>query len=421
MLRSSTRAARKSYYQTFVDSLNKSVETRRMYLWSLRNYCEWLGVTDPNQLITKELQVSGEATNLLEDQIIEFINYMKDERGLSYSAIHGRLAAIYHFYTINRVRLNKDFIAKFKPTNKRIRQDKAYTIEQIRRMHDKANERDKVIVLLMASVGVRIGAIPTIRIGDMSKVHPPGYSPDAYIYKIIVYPREPEEYYAFCTFETTNAIDKYLEYRQDNGEVLVSDAPLIRKHFHSGINYQDGIRRVNNAKYKDVKLIRIVDKSLNNVIDRIIQRAGLRIVRTKDEHGLHEVMSSHGFRKFCITQMVKAKLEYNIREFLVGHRRTTGLDRHYDRTDESDRLKEYVKAMELLTISRENKLLRQVQEQESTITERLARKDKQIDALELAMNQYRKEVQALLSNPAAVQRMKDEVIPRKEKSTGSVK
>ena len=37
--------------------------------------------------------------------------------------------------------------------------------------------------------------------------------------------------------------------------------------------------------------------------------------------------------------------------------------------------------MELLTISRENKLLRQAQEQESTINERLAQKDKQIHGL----------------------------------------
>lgn len=382
MPRTSIHTLKKSYFQTFIDSLDKSAETKRMYVWSLKSYCKWLGIADPNQLITKEILTSGEAVNQLEDQIINFITYMKNERNLVYSTIHSRLAAIYHFYTINRVRINKDFIAKFKPANKRVRQDKAYSIEQIRRMHDNSTIRDKVIVLLLASVGLRIGALPTITIGDLTKMHPQGYAPDAYIYKITIYPKESEEYYTYCTFETTNAINHYLEYRQQNGEELTPKAPLIRKHFRSGVSYEKGSKRLsNNAKYNKITDIVVAYKTFNNIIDRIVQRAGLRTAQVKQKHELHEVMASHGFRKYCITQMVKAKLEYNIREFLVGHRRTTGLDRHYDRTDESDRLKEWTKAMELLTISRENKLLRQVQEQESTINERLAQKDKQIHGL----------------------------------------
>ena len=249
-------------------------------------------------------------------------------------------------------------------------------------MYDRSTERDKVIVLLMASVGIRIGALPTITIGDLTKVHPPGYAEDAYIYKIAIYPKESEEYYSFCTFETTNAIDRYLEYRQQNGEELTPKAPLIRKHFRSGVSYKKGGKRLSdNARYSEIKDIVVAYKTFNNIMDRIVQRAGLRTAQIKKKRELHEVMASHGFRKFCVTQMVKARLEYNIREFLVGHRRTTGLDRHFDRTDESDRLKEWTKAMELLTISRENKLLRQAQEQESTINERLAQKDKQIHGL----------------------------------------
>ena len=331
---------------------------------------------------------------------------MKNERKLVYSTIHSRLAAIYHFYTINRVRLNKDFIAKFKPANRRVRQDKAYSVEQIRRMYDNSTERDKVIVLLMASVGLRIGALPTITIGDLTKVHPPGYMPqDNYIYKITIYPKESEEYYAFCTFETTNAINHYLEYRQQNGEELTPKAPLIRKHFRSGVSYEKGSKRLsNNAKYNKVTNIVVAYKTFNNIIDRIVQRAGLRTAQIKKKQELHEVMASHGFRKFCITQMVKAKLEYNTREFLVGHRQTTGLDRHYDRTTEEDRLREWVKAMEYLTISHENRLLRQVQEQDHTIQVQLARKDKQIHEL----MDFKRQMEVLLREPSKFTRMLNE-------------
>jgi integrase len=397
---SNTYTIKKSYFQTFIDSLDKSAETKRMYVWSLESYCKWLGIADPNQLITKELLVSVEAVNQLEDQIIAFIKYMKNERNLVYSTIHSRLAAIYHFYTISRVRLNKDFIAKFMPSAIRKRQDKAYSIEQIRRMYDTPNERDKVILLLMASVGIRIGALPGIKIGDLIKVHPPGYSmQDNYIYKINIYPKESEEYYAFCTFEATTAIDRYLEYRQQNGEVLMPKAPLLRKHFRSGVSYDKSKQRhTNNAKYKEVGDIIIASKTFNNIVDRIVQRAGLRTAQLKKKHGLHEVMASHGFRKFCITQMVKARLEYNIREFLVGHRRTTGLDRHYDRTSEEDRLREYMKAMDLLTISPENRLRKQVAEQEHTIQHKLEEKDKQIEEMMRRQEQFEQLIQSLIDS-----------------------
>jgi hypothetical protein len=116
-------------------------------------------------------------------------------------------------------------------------------------------------------------------------------------------------------------------------------------------------------------------------VDRIVQRAGLRTAQEKEKHELHEIMASHGFRKFCITQMVKARLEYNIREFLVGHRRTTGLDRHYDRTTEEDRLQEYMKAMDLLTISPENNLRKQVAEQEHTIKVQVTESNRQVQEL----------------------------------------
>ncbi len=72
----STHTVKKSYFQTFIDSLDKSTETKRMYVLSLKSYCMWLGIADPNQLITKELLASSEAVNQLEDQIIAFINYM---------------------------------------------------------------------------------------------------------------------------------------------------------------------------------------------------------------------------------------------------------------------------------------------------------------------------------------------------------
>ena len=83
----------------------------------------------------------------------------------------------------------------------------------------------------MASAGLRIGALSYLTIGNLSKVYPPGYPPDSYIYKIVVYDKEPDQYYTFTTFELAEAIDAYLYDRKRNGEEFKPEAPLLRNHF----------------------------------------------------------------------------------------------------------------------------------------------------------------------------------------------
>lgn len=39
-----------------------------------------------------------------------------------------------------------------------------------------------------------------------------------------------------------------------------------------------------------------------------------------------QVMRTHGFRKFAITLMIKEKIDYEAREYPVGHKHSRGLD-----------------------------------------------------------------------------------------------
>jgi hypothetical protein len=61
----------------------------------------------------------------------------------------------------------------------------------------------------------------------------------------------------------------------------------------------------------------------------------------------------YGFRKFVITNMIRAKLDSISREMLVGH--DTGLDRCYYRPGTDELLQEYLKVVGLVTISQENR------------------------------------------------------------------
>lgn len=92
---------------------------------------------------------------------------------------------------------------------------------------DIAGLRMKVCILLMASAGLRVASIPSIKIKHLERID------KYYLYKITVYENSNEEYYTFCTPECASFIDEYLDYRQRNGEKLIPEAYLIRNEFDS--------------------------------------------------------------------------------------------------------------------------------------------------------------------------------------------
>ena len=73
-----------------------------------------------------------------------------------------------------------------------------------------------------------------------------------------------------------------------------------------------------------------------------------------------ELQACHAMRKFTITNMIRAKLDYNIREKLTGHK-ISGMDIHYERLEESEFLEEYMKAVDFITISNEFRLQKKVE------------------------------------------------------------
>jgi integrase len=236
---------------------------------------------------------------------------------------------------MNDILLNKRKIKRFLPADRRATdRDRAYTHEEIARILLNCDERTRVIVLLLASTGMRIGAVSDIRLSDLTEI------PDYNLYKIMVYSNSPpDRYYTFCSPECKQAIDNYLDYRRRFQDSLNANTPLIREQFDIYDKFQ--------ASYpKPVKYGGIIW-----IMGELLKRSGMKN---------SSVMQTHGFRKHAISMMIKAKVDYNTREYLVGHKHNRGLDVNYDRTTEEDRLQEYLKAVDLLTINPENRLKRKI-------------------------------------------------------------
>ena len=305
-------------YLNFINSIKSDV-TKRIYEYNLKLFMEFCGIDKFEDLIAQQ------------DKIITYLMSLREKK-LSFNSISTRLNAIYHFYDMNDVSLNKKKIKMFKGENQRKVVDRAYMHEDIKKILDVSDLRAKTIVLVMASSGLRIGALPDLRLRNLEKIDS--------LYKITVYEGSNSQYFTFCSPECSSYINAYLDFRTMHGENLNKDSFLIREQFD--------ISDLEQIKYESKGM------SINGIISLltvILLKSGVRTIKHK---GRQEVARAHGFRKTFTTQLINSKVNPEIREMLLGHK--IGLASCYYRPTEQEMLNEYLKAVPLLTISNEERL-----------------------------------------------------------------
>jgi hypothetical protein len=241
---------------------------------------------------------------------------------------------------------------------KKIVKDKACNVEQIQQALTNADQRVRMLILLLSSTGCRIGGLPDLTFGSLTKI------PEYGIYRITFYENTNSEYYTYCTRECADTgIDAYLQFRQRFGEKITfnedtqqwqpSKSPLFRTQF----DYNDSLQA------KQPKPMNI--NSLRSTLAFHMVKCGLRVfehptVPKKINRVRKKIPLANGFRKFVISSFVRARVGDDIRQKLVDHRGGY-LDESYLRLEESEILQEYMKAESYLTIDPTVRLSQEVQ------------------------------------------------------------
>jgi integrase len=300
----------------------------------------------------------------VQSHIIEYIRWLR-EKGLSWQTCVIRAAALKHFYEMNDIVLNWKKINRFVGEKMRTVKDRPYTREEIRKMLDKCDERKRVMILLLASTGIRIGALPLLKLRHLTK------EVKHDLYQVTVYEGTSSQYVTFCTPECTRAIDEYKEYRIRYGEKLTPESPLIREQFDK------------NDQFRSVRGKHVARSTLMSTIREIIYDAGLRSHMSSPSPSLQpetegratttttiakrkEVMQIHGLRKFYDTATTQAGVHPLYVEMLLGH--DIALKGSYFKPTEKDLLEGngkmlgYLAAIDALTINEENRLKHEVVE-----------------------------------------------------------
>jgi hypothetical protein len=139
-------------------------------------------------------------------------------------------------------------------------------------------------------------------------------------------------------------LEEYLEFRRSCGETITGESWLMR----------DTWKSTNVSCYNRGGLATVPRKLKSSGIRSIITRAeweqGLRIPLNNGEKR-HEFQAVHGFRKFFKSHCEQMMKSINV-EILMGH--TIGVSDSYYKPSEKEILKDYLRAVDVLTIYKNN-------------------------------------------------------------------
>lgn len=315
--------------EIFLSTL-KTESTKKNYLYWLNQYLKHCKKYSYDELLLgnpEQIQTD------LENYILE-LRRIRTTR----SALKANIYALLHFFGMNRVILNEKIIKKLLPEQEGKIGGNAYSTEDIRKIisavdqykikkHKRWNylkPRAKALVHFIASSGVRLGAIPDLKVKDVN-------SQDD-CHAVTIYRGTKDEYLTFITPEAKKALDEFLSTRQN----LTPESSLFDMEY-------DGLRLCLYRLVKKAKVSKITVHTQPEY-DKII--SGEKSPR----HRL-DIPTVHGMRKrwntiFKSNNTVNA----NLIELMMGHSTQIKLDEHYLKPTKEILFVEYQKGVKDLTL-----------------------------------------------------------------------
>jgi integrase len=392
-------------YRNFIEAIH-SPFTRYAYKNALLSYMRFKKVENCDLLLK-------EVPKIIQERLIDYIIYNREELQIASNSINSKIAPVRKFYECNDIELRWNKIKSYVGRNKGKggkgrKKDRSYTHEEIADMLEKADQRGRVAILLMTSAGIRVGALPSLKIRNLQKIE------EYQLYRITVYEGEDEEYITFCTPECAKEIDSYLDYRIRHGEHPLSEnAPLVREEFDI------------NDEIKAARPRQIGVETFKKMIGRIGLRSGVieKTALTESGRGYRRpVKETHGFRKFYQTAAIGNGMSPLYAEILMGHTSGGLALESYLRPSENDLLEGndkmigYVGVIDALTINEENKLRRKVRaltEREDEVQKMKYEHEQEMKLMHEKMNQIMEMIQ---QNPSLAN-VKPEVLTKKINNT----
>jgi hypothetical protein len=220
---------RNLYY--FCDSIKKTTEQIADQHGAFKKV---KGKNRPNVEGIQELQ------KLIENYVLT-LRERVDLKEIKASSCVARMPAVKLFCEMNDITgLNWRKIGKLLPPSDLVADDQAYTRDQIKKMLQFCDLRTKIIVLFLASSGMRLGGLSRfdddgryvgLKHGHLKPIYDRDDSTRIIAVHARVYADTEDEYDAFVSPEAWYAYMEYLYARQKYGETITKESPVLLSRF----------------------------------------------------------------------------------------------------------------------------------------------------------------------------------------------
>ena len=386
-------------YANFLYAL-KSPEVRRQYPKLLKIFLDTIKFE-----LDKDIQNRGyllfhqsiSKKKWLETQLIVFVEYQKhrvERKEIAAGTLKNYVKVIKLFCQMNEID-NLVLWKKIKigmPKVKEQADDRAPTLDEIKKLTEYPDIRVKSIVYTMISSGIRIGAFEYLKWKHIIPIEREGKIVAA---KIIVYAGEPEQYFSFITPEAYNSLKEWMDYRASYGERINGNSWLMRdiwQKTHHRYSHRIGLA---------LEPEQLKSTAIKNMISSMWQVVGVRN-QLGNGQKRHEFKGVHGFRKFFETHC-QLVMNHNNIKMLMAH--SLGESGNYHRPTETQLLEDYLKAVDLLTVNEEYRLSKKInelqeknEENDYVIKGKLVEKDEQINQLIKKQENFELLIQSLIDS-----------------------
>ncbi len=279
------------------------------YVNTVDLYCRRLN-TSPDQIIA---DVKPDGAHVDPDRLAKHQGFLAkcaaelQDNKRSPGRIHGYVRQVRSFYRCNGVELPKLQL----PRDRVVSKDRAPTPEELQKLVDVADPREKVIVTMLALTGLREGTFSVLRYKHVREDLEKGVIP----VHIHVSAEETKgkygDYDTFLGQEAVDALRLHLEQRR-RGTLL--------QYRHGKPSEYMPPEEVNDESplIRDVKSAiprAIGEKAIYKIIHNLYHRAGLLKQTSQGGYDLR----AHSLRKYFKTQMISLGVDSDYVDYMMGH------------------------------------------------------------------------------------------------------
>jgi integrase len=376
--------------------------TRKYYERRLRRFFDFIqfevGVKETEERFNDLAENGKNNTNWILNQVIRFLQFQKERvenKEITAATLRNFVKSLKIFCDSADLNIQWKKITRGLPKGRQASNDRAPTVEEIRKLIEYPDRRIKPIVYTMVSSGIRLGAWDFLQWKHVNPITEQN-GEKILSAKLIVYAGDIEEYYTFITAEAYNALKEWIDFRASYGEKITGNSWLMRDLWQTtNMNYGARWGLATNPK-------KLKSSGVKRLLERALWEQGVR-EPLKQGAKRHEWKAAHGFRKFYKSRAEQIMKPINV-EITMGH--DIGVSASYYKPTEREVMEDYLKAIDVLTINADKVVLQKqvaelkekTKDSEYIIKGKLQEKDKQIEVLIKKQEQFEKVIQSLIDS-----------------------